>query len=263
MKIKLGKVEFEVGAVAEQLRAALLSDPVIAQGVWRDVYRWDASAKAGKILVPTSQDGGVPLGNGLNFFVPRVTANGAVVKSDTSSTTMAKRFLEAVGARQIVDVIKGLNTIINLPQKTLPLANFSPLNPAASYQMKMHVDFAVVQLRDAGRNLTAYVYVPGQVSFHHEIAAIVDQDAYDALIAATPAMAQPQPAFIVPVRSKANQSIRMIALAKRIEEMQPAIAKLTKDAPATPENEHLRRSLARAVAEWRAISPKAGAAATV
>jgi len=263
MKIKLGKAEFEVGAVAGQMREALLSDPVIAQGVWRDVYRWDASAKSGKILVPTSQDGGVPLGNGLNFFVPRVAANGAVVKSETASNTMAKRFLEAVGARQIIDVIKGLNTVINLPQKTLPLANFSPLNPAVSYLIKMHVDFAVVQLRDAGRNLTAYVYVPGQVAFHHEITAIVDQAAYDALIAATPAMAQPQPAFIVPARSKANQTIRMIALARRIEEMQPAIAKLTKDAPVTPGNDHLRRTFGRAVAEWRAISPKAAATAPV
>ena len=260
MKIKLGKVEFEVGAVAGQLREALLSDPVIAQGVWRDVYRWDATAKAGKILVPTSEDGGVPLGNGLNFFVPRVSANGMVVKSDTASTKMAKRFLEAVGARQIVDVIKGLNTIINLPQKTLPLASFSPLNPSVSYLMRMHVDYAVVQLRDAGRNLTAYIYVPGQVAFHHEIAEIVDHDAYEALIAATPAMAQPQPAFVVPPRSKANQTMRMIALSKRIEEMQPAVAKLSKDAPVTQADDHLRRTFARAVAEWRAIAPKAAAA---
>jgi len=161
-----------------------------------------------------------------------------------------------VGARQILDVITAINRLVNLPYKSLPLDTFAPVNAAASYLLRMHVDYGIVQLRDAGRNLTAYLFLPGQVAFHHEITAITDAPAYEALIAATPALTAPQPAFVVPPRTEANLAIRRIALGRRLEDMRPVIERL-----AGPEGKLAdgpeARSFARLVSEWRALTPPA------
>ncbi len=256
MKITLGKIEFTVAPVASGLREALLGDPIMAQGVWRDVYRWDAAAQTGQVLVPASgKDAAVPLGNGLSFFVPRVGANGVVTKNDGASARMAARFLDAVGAKQILDVMTAINRLVNLPYKSLPLASFAPVNAAASYLVRMHVDYGIVQLRDAGRNLTAYLFLPGQVAFHHEITAITDAATYEALIADTPALAQPQPAFVVPPRTEANLAVRRIALGRRLEDMRPVIASLAGPDGKLADGPEAR-SFARLVGEWRALNPQ-------
>ncbi len=253
MQIKLNDIVFAVTPVASTLRAALLSDPVIAQGVWRNVYQWDAATQTGKVLVSTTPSGTVALGNGVNFFVPKTGVDG-MVKSDSASARMAERFLEALKAKSIIDVVRAFNSIVNLAQKSLPLSNYAALNPVASYTIKMHVDFAAIELRSASRNLTAYAFLPGQVAFHHEISAIVDEAGYAALPA--PTMAQIMPAYIVPPQNKANHAIRQLALAQRLQDLQPAIKALPAG-PGDMTTEGLRRSYARLIAEWKALGEAA------
>lgn len=249
MQIKLNDIVFEVSPVATPLRNILLADPVIAHGVWRDVYHWDSAAQAGKVLVTTTPSGTTPLGNGINFFIAR--PGEALVKSESASARMAERFLEALKAKTIIDVVRAFNTIVNLAQKSIPLSNYTALNPVASYTIKMHVDFAAIELRNAGRNLTAYAFVPGQVAFHHEISAITDQAGYEALPA--PSMAEVMPAYIVPPQNKANHAIRHLALAQRLGDMQPLIRALP-EGPQDIATEGLRRSYARLAAEWKALT---------
>ena len=251
MQIKLNDIVFEVTPVVTLLRQALLNDPVMTQGVWRDVYHWDATAQTGKVLTATTAAGTVPLGNGLTFFVPKAGSD-LPVKSESGSVRMAERFLEALKAKTIVDVVRAFNSIVAMAQKSLPLVNYTSLNPVASYTIKMHVDFAAVALRNASRNLTAYAFIPGQVSFHHEISAIIDEAGYAALPA--PTMAQIMPAFIIPPQNKANHAIRRMALAQRLQDMQPAMAALPKEGPQDPATEGLRRGYARLAAEWKALA---------
>ena len=251
MQIKLNDIVFEVTPVITPLRQALLTDPVMAQGVWRDVYQWDAVTQTGKLLTATTPSGTVPLGNGITFFVPKSGAD-TPVKSSTGSKRMAERFLEALKAKSIVDVVRAFNSIVSMAQKSLPLTNYAALNPVASYTIKMHVDFAAVALRSASRNLTAYGLIPGQVAFHHEISAVVDEAGYAALPA--PTMAQIMPAFIIPPQNKANHAIRRMALAQRLQDMQPAMAALPKEGPQDPSTDGLRRGYARLAAEWKALA---------
>ena len=251
MQIKLNDIVFEVTPVITPLRHALLADPVMAQGVWRDVYHWDAAAQAGKVLTATTPSGTAPLGNGVTFFMPKSGAD-TPIKSAAGSKRMAERFLEALKAKNIVDVVRAFNSIVSMAQKSLPLTNYSALNPVASYTIKMHVDFAAVALRNASRNLTAYGLIPGQVAFHHEISGIVDEAGYAALPA--PTMAQIMPAFIIPPQNKANHAIRRMALAQRLQDMQPDMAALPKEGPQDPATEGLRRGYARLAAEWKALA---------
>ena len=252
MQIKLNDIVFDVAPVPTNLRMVLLADPVIAQGVWRDVYRWDAVTQTGKVLVTTTPSGTAPLGNGINFFVAK--PGEALVKSESASARMAERFLEALKAKSLIDIVRAFNSIVNLAQKSLPLTNYVELNPFASYTIKMHVDFAAIALRNPGRNLTAYAFVPGQVAFHHEISAIADQAGYEALPA--PSMAQVMPAYIVPPQNNANHALRHMALAQRLGDMQPAIRALP-EGPQDSATEGLRRSYARLAAEWKALTETA------
>lgn len=254
MKIKLNGIEMEVGPVPAALRTALLADPVIAQGVWRDVYSWDHTTGTGETLAATTQSGAVPLPNGLTFFVARVGSEDAVVKNEAASVRMGQRFLQTVKARSVTDVLRSITSIVQQPQKTLPLKEFSPLNPVASYRIRMHVEFGVVQLRDASRNLTGYLFLPGQVAFHHEVTAKSEAE--------LPTLEVPQPAYIVPTGADANQMIRRIATAQRLQEMQAEIKALPGGVDdASP---HLRLTFARAVAEWKLlmkpITPSRGGA---
>ena len=81
MQIKLNDIVFDVAPVPTNLRMALLADPVIAQGVWRDVYHWDAVTQTGKVLVTTTPSGTAPLGNGITFFVPNPARHWSKAKA--------------------------------------------------------------------------------------------------------------------------------------------------------------------------------------
>lgn len=259
MKIKLNKIEFDVTGVPGDLRQVLLSDPVIRQGVWREVWRWDHAAQAGSHTARLTENKAVPLPNGLSFFVPRAGQEGRLTPNEGPTKLMAKRFVEAVGAKNTAEILGALQRILGIAQRVIPHSQFAPLNPVASYAIRMHTEFNVLQLREAGRNLTAYLFIPGQVGFMADVTDKPDIGAYDKVMADNPKLVAPQPAFVVPAQSKANQNARMIALAKRIEELQPQIAKLTEGGKPL-EDIGLRNAFGRTVAEWRALQPQAAAA---
>jgi hypothetical protein len=166
-----------------------------------------------------TESNAVPLPNGMVFFVPKAGTN-PVVKSESASRNMSKRVLGGVNAGSVTDILRALHGILHMPQKILPLDLFAPLNPAATYVLKMHTEFNVVELKNDGRNMSFYVIIPGQVAFHHEISA-KDDAGYAALELDAAKM---QPTFLIPAHSQANQAIRALALAKRVEELRNALA---------------------------------------
>lgn len=250
MKIKINAVEFEIEAVPSALRSALLADPILQRGIWRDVWQWDAVERLGKPLTAMTEKRGVPLGNGITFFVPRIGAQGELMKNDGPSKKMAERVMKAVGAKTMVDLMNALNRIINLPQKSLPLDSFAPLDGVASYKIRMHVDYAIVHMVNAARNLSAYLLIPGQVAFHHEISAIPDQAAYDAALTATPGLGAIQPAFVVPPRTKANLGLRSLAIGRALTDLQDEVRAL--GGPDQASDAQKRRA-AQLAAEWRVL----------
>ncbi|MGR3465093.1 hypothetical protein [Limimaricola sp.] len=249
MKIKLNGIEFEVTAVEGALREAILTDPVIVKAVWRDVYTWDAAAQEGQPTGPMTQTGSIPLANGISFYVAKGDTHA---KNESASKTSGERFLKALGVRSSLDVLKAMARLLGMPQKTLP-KEFDPLKPVASFTLKMHVEHSVLRLRNASRNLQAYVLVPGQVGFHHEITAITDQPGYDALIAEKPELKTLTPMFLVPARSKANREMRATALMAQTREL--AAQAQGKSAEELPEA--LRMRIGRNQAELRMLAQAA------
>lgn len=257
MKIKLGQIEFDVLPVTGAMRDAVLADPIIHQVVWRDVYKWDHASQEGKVLVPVAKSGAVPLPNGMVFFVPS-GSDDAITKNESASRTLSKRVLTAVGAKSITDVLSALHKILHMPQKILPLDVFEPLNQVASYLVRMHTEFTVVELRSASRNLGFHLIVPGRVAFHHELTA-KDDAGYQAVIAETPEVEAPQPLFLIPAHSQANRAVRTMALAQRIKEMQ---ADLTARAEAGEKvsDASAQRAFTAVVGEWRLLTGQRKAA---
>lgn len=253
MKIKLNKIEFDVLPVPSALRDVLLTDDVIMQGVHRDIWRWDHAAQTGYFMVQVTQDRGVPLGNGISFFVPK-SGNGGLSRADGPTQTMGKRFLEAVGGKSTVEVLQALNKIVNLPSRRPALTPFAPLNPVASYTVSQQVDFAVVQLANAARNLSAYLFVPGQVLFRHGVTDIPDQAAYDAVMEANPKLADAQPGFVLPPGTQANMMIRRLAMLQRLTDLQVGMA--GKQPIDLAVDDPRRALIARLGVEWRVLAPK-------
>lgn len=249
MKIKLNGIEFDVTAVEGGLRDAILTDPVVVKAVWRDVYTWDAAAQEGKPTGPMTQTGAIPLANGISFYVPK---GDAYQKNESASRTSGERFLKALEVRSSIDVLKALARLLGMPQKTMP-KEFDPLKPVASFTLKMHVEHSVLRLRNASRNLQAYVLVPGQIGFHHEVTSIADQPGYDALIAEQPKLKSLTPMFLVPARSKANREMRATALMAQTKELAAqAEGKTAEELP-----EALRMRIGRNQAELRMLAQAA------
>ena len=255
MKLKLNQVEFDIQPVPGPLRAALLADPILQQGLSREVWRWDAVAKTGTPLVAMTPQKGVPLPNGISFFVPR--PGNPTDKSEGPSTKMANRVVEAVGAKSIADVMQAVNRIARLPQKTLPLKDFEKLAAVASYTMRVHVEYNVLHAVNAARNLGLYMFIPGQCSFTARIDAVPDQSAYDAALAENAQLERMQPGFIIPPATEANLNLRRMAIAQRITEIQADLGGLQ---PRDLEIGDPRRLvIARLSLEWQALNrpPKA------
>jgi hypothetical protein len=256
MKIRLNKLEFDVTPVSSAERAAMLADPIIVQGVWRQLWQWDHVAQEGKPLSQLTPQKGAPLPNGISFFVPRKDASGAITQAEGPSKKMSEKFMKAVGAKSVSDLLQALQNILMVSQQHIPFDTFAPLNPVASYVIRMYTEFNVVQLRETSRNLSATVFVPGAVAFHHQVTAKVEDGSFEALMASKPELENVQPGYIIRPQSKANQNLRMIALARRIQEMEPLVRSATEGGKAI-EDPVLRGAFGRAITEWKAIAPKA------
>ncbi|MBW7922034.1 MAG: hypothetical protein H3C51_08035 [Rubellimicrobium sp.] len=254
MKIRVGKVEFEVTPVSAAMRAAVTADPNMAQAMRREVWEWDAVARKGTPLVPVVQQRVTTLPNGLSFFVARAGSEGPLVKNDAASAKMAQRMLKATGAKDLRDLMGALNRVIDLPRLRLPLDVFRPLNETTSYRLVLASDYAVVQLRAADRNLVANLLMPAQVGVHAEITAIPDQAAHDAKGIDLAAL---RPGFIVPAHTPATQTIRRAALAQRLQDLQQTVAAQGGPETATPAQRALAGQLS---AEWKVLTPKPAAA---
>lgn len=250
MQIRVGKVEFNVTAVTSEMRAAVATDPTMTRALRRDVWEWDAEAKAGKFLEPVVRDRVVTLPNGLSFFVAKTDKDGNIVKNEAPSSRMAQRMLKATGAKDLRELMGALNRVIDLPRLRFPLDVFRPLQKTASFRLALVSDYAVVQLRASDRNLVANLLLPAQVGVHAEITAIPDEAAHEAAGIDLGAM---RPGFIVPAHSPATQGIRRMALAKRLEELQTTIAAQGGNETATDAQKNLAGQLS---AEWKVLAPK-------
>jgi hypothetical protein len=251
MQITLNKIPFDVKPVDGRLRAALLADPVVARGAVRPVWTWDREAGKGRLLVPTASGSqGLPLPTGLLVHVQKPGTDGAgPQKAEGPTAKMAERFLAAVGAKDFGQVMQAVARVTGVPVKKVPFETFAPLNGQASYTIVMGVDFQVVELANASRNLSVHLFLPGLVGFHATAEATGGAALPDS----------PRPAFVVPPGTQAGQAMRRLALAKRLTEMQ---AELGGVKPADLAADDPRRGLlARLGAEWKALQPKKAQAA--
>lgn len=255
MKIKLNNIEFDVTPVPSALREVLLADEVIARGAWRDIWRWDHAAQGGEYMVQLTPQKGVPIGNGVSFFVARPGVEGPPRRADAPTEKMGRRFVEGVGAKSLVEVMQALTRVVGLPQRPAPLAQFAALNPVASYTLRQHVDFAVVQLSNAARNLSAYFFVPGQVIYRAHVTDVPDPAAHEAVIAAEPKLANLQPGFVLAPGTDANLALRRLAMLQRLADLKAGMGETQPGE--LPEDDPRRHLIARLGVEWRLLAAKA------
>lgn len=247
MQITLNKIPFDVKPVDGALRAALLAEPVILRGASRPVWAWDREEGKGRFLVPTTPEKAIALPTGLTVFVPKAGVAGtAVQKADGPTAKMAERFLAAVGAKDWNPVLQALARVTGVPQRKVPLETFAPLNPLASYLIRMETEFQVVELSHAGRNLAAYMFLPGLVSFQPLLK--------EAPAEGTELPPLNRPVFVIPPATNAVMALRRLAISRRLTEMQ---AELGDTRPTDlPQNDPRRVAVAKLGAEWKVLQPK-------
>ena len=251
MQITLNKVPFDVKPVEGSLRTVLLSDPTVIRGAVRPVWAWDHAERKGRFLVPVTQDKALPLPSGVTVFVPRTGTNGAgPQKAEGPTAKMAERFLAAVGAKNFGQVSGAFARVLGVPQKKLPFETFQPLNDKGSYTVLMQTEFSVLELENAGRNLSAYIFVPGLVSFSHAVKEPIEGAALPGSI---------RPGFVLPPPTQAALSMRRIAVARRLTEMQAELGETKPNELAT--DDPRRNVIAKLGAEWKVLQPKKAAQA--
>lgn len=247
MQITLNKIAFDVTPVDAPLRLALLADPGIARATTRDVWAWDKDAAKGRFLAPVTAERGVALPPGLSVFVPRPGA--AAERADGPTAKMAERLVQAVGAQSLTAITQALARVVGIPQRRLPFDAFAPLNPLASYRVRLHTDYAVLALANAARNLAAYAFVPSLVVFTH-VAEDAPEDA--------PKPGSIRPGFVLPPANQAALTMRRMATARRVAELQADLGDLKPGD--LPPGDPRRDVVARLGAEWKVLAPKAKAA---
>lgn len=247
MKITIGGIGFEIRAVPEGLRSALLADPGLAPAQSTTVWAWDRDSQTGEAKVRLSSKGSVPVPNGLGVFVPRTLSDGTIVRNVKPSQLMTKRLVDTVGAGSLPEVLQSIQVLLKLPQKSLPLDHFAPLRPHASFEITMQTRFSTVEIAEPSRNLSAYLFVPGQVRFDHRIVGEAAPEAEGAIDG-------PPPAFLIPTYSKANHHLRMIALTRRAKDLQPVIEAMM--AGERDKDPALIEGYANVIAELRGLAPK-------
>jgi hypothetical protein len=250
MQITLNKIPFDVKPVEGNLRTVLLSDPTVTRGAVRPVWAWDQAERKGRFLVPVTPDKALPLPSGVTVFVAKAGTNGAgPLKAEGPTAKMAERFLAAVGAKNFGQVSGAFARVLGVPQKKLPFETFQPLNDKGSYTVLMQTEFSVLEIENAGRNLSAYLFVPGLVSFSHAVKEPIE---------GAPLPGSIRPGFVLPPPTQAALSMRRMAVARRLTEMQ---AELGETKPNELPAEDPRRSvIAKLGAEWKVLQPKAKAA---
>lgn len=247
MQITLNRIPFEVRPVEAALRAALMADPMIRRGASRPVWAWDREEGRGRFLVATTPDRGLALPTGLTVFVPKAGANGAgPQKADGPTAKMAERFLAAVGAKEWPQVLQAVSRVTGVPQRKVPIETFAPLNPLGSYQLRMETGFQVVELSSAGRNLAAFLFLPGLVGFMPILKEAPPEGA------ALPTLSRP--IYVIPPGTEAALALRRMAVARRLTEMQAELGGIR---PADlPEGDPRRAEVARLGAEWKVLQPR-------
>lgn len=242
MQITLNKVPFDIEAIDDRLRDALLADPLIATGVSREVWAWDG--REGKHLVPVTPTQGLPLPTGLVLFVPQ-PGTGPLRKAEGPTRRMAERLMAAVGAKTLTQVMQALARVTGLPQKSVPLDAFEALKPFGPFRVVMEIQFAALRMANASRNLEAFVLIPGLVAFRH-VADDVPEGA--------PAPGSIRPGFVIPPLNAAGHALRRLAIARRLTEMQAALGGTQ---PADlPTDDPRRLEIARLGAEWRVLQAR-------
>ena len=245
MQITLNKIAFDVKPVDGPLRAALLADPVVARGALRPVWSWDKEAGQGRYLAQTAANQALPLPTGVLIHVQKPGTNGTgPLKAEGPTAKMAERFLQAVGAKDFAQVVQALARVVGVPVKKVPLDQFAALNRETSYTILMATDMQILELANAGRNLSAYIFLPGIVSF-----VATAEPTGGAILPGSP-----RPVFVIPPGTQAGQAMRRLAVAQRLTEMQADLG-ATKPGE-LPEGDPRRAVLARLGAEWKALQAK-------
>ncbi len=253
MRIRLNEIDFEVEGVTVAERAAILADPMVAPAMWREVFKWDHKTSTGEIATKGATDKGqIILPNGILFYLPKT---GSAAKAEGPSQAMAKRVLEALKAKSAVDLMRAVASVVQTPKMVLPREPYAPIEGAVSYALRMFTDFNVLRLRNAGRNLSFVVALPGQCIYRHEITDR-DEAAYDALLAETPELANIQPRFIIAPTSDANRNMRILALSTQLRELQETI-KVKIAETEKFEDRELTGAYHRALTEFQVLTKKA------
>ena len=246
MKLTLGQIEFDIVPVPEALRSVIMADPLMAGGRNALVWSWDKDADKGTTHRELAPDGSVPLPNGLGFFVPKVLSDGAIAKNEKMSKAMMERFLNVIGAGSLPQILKGIQPVLKIPRKKIPHAHFEPLKGITSYDIIMQTEYSVVELKEPSRNLSAYLFVPGQCRF---IARFDD----DAPANAETSVGEKPPTFLIPTFSKANHHVRLIALSQRAKELEPRAKEMIEgDAEKDP---RVIVAYAGVIAELKGLAP--------
>ncbi|EPX85203.1 hypothetical protein ruthe_01759, partial [Rubellimicrobium thermophilum DSM 16684] len=137
------------------------------------------------------------------------------MKAEAPTRKMAERFLAALGAKGLPEVMQALTRIIGLPQKTIPFEAFAGLGEEVSYSIRMDSDLAAVELAAPSRNLSVFLFLPALVVFAHDWAGEPPEG--------RPAAGSIRPGFIIPPPTQAAQAIRRLALAQRLQEVQAGL----------------------------------------
>ena len=248
MQITLNKVPFDIAPVEGPLRRALLADPAVARAASREVWAWDG--EHGQALVPLTAQKGVALPPGLAVFVARAGSGAeAPQRADGPTRKMAERVLAAVGAKSFGQVMQALARVTGIPQKSIPFDAFAGLRPHP-HRVRLETEFAVVELSNAARNLQAFLFVPGLVSFAH---------AMDEVPEGVPLPGSIRPGFVIPPLNQAVHTLRRMAVARALTEMQADLGGLQ---PADLAADDARRAgIARLGAEWKVLQAKPAKAA--
>ncbi len=251
MQITINKIAFDVKPVDGALRTALMADPAILRAAVRPVWAWDKAEGKGKFLVNPLPDQALPLPTGVLVYVPKVAAAGsAPQKAEGPTTKMGERFLEAVGAKNFAQVMQAIARVTGVPKRKLPFEVFQPLNAKGDYTVLMQAEFSVLELSNAGRNLSAYLFLTGLVSFVHVMKEPVEGASLPGSI---------RRGFVVPPGTQAAMTMRRLAVASRLNELQ---AELGETKPADlPMDDPRRAAIVKLGAEWKVLQPKPAKAA--